>query len=117
MNKYDVRAFAFIPVEFSIEAESLKEAERLAEDIKVSTSVQLRSAIARILDIEFPKETNLEVATVDLVREPGDPDCYSDKIECPICGNHGAHLADKTEDEFVFECSWCGEEFRVKKEK
>lgn len=35
MNKYDVTAFASIPVEFSIEAESLKEAERLAEDIKV----------------------------------------------------------------------------------
>lgn len=116
MNKYDVSAFASIPVEFSIEAESLKEAERLAEDIKVLISVQLRSAISRIIDIDVPEETNLEVGTVDLVREPGDPDYYSDKIECPICQNHGANLIDKAKDEFVFECSWCGEEFIIKKD-
>ena len=115
MNKYDVRAAISEYAVFSVEAKSREEAERLIKNIEISISVQPETIDGKILDYEIQLKA-FEAKNVELVKEPGDPDDWSDEIGCPICGNHEADLIDKTEDEFVFKCSWCGESFKIKKD-
>lgn len=116
MNKYDVRVAISEYAVFSIEAKSREEAERLIENIGILISVQPETIDGKVLDYEIPLKTKFESKSVELVKEPGDPDDWSDEIGCPICRNHEANLVDKTEDEFIFECNWCGEVFKIKKD-
>lgn len=116
MNKYDVRAAISEYAVFSVEAKSREEAERLIENIGILISVQPETIDGKILDYEIQSKTKFEAKNVELVKEPGDPDDWSYEIGCSICGNYEANLIDKTEDEFVFECSWCGESFKIKKD-